>query len=180
VKKISLFEDDLYFTSDEARGREHLLESLVANARQLSWHGDFHNEWRAHDIELIGDSLHNISLKTATEELGWPKRFTRVRCHVRPSGLAILTISMVSAWIVLSLLSGLLTPMLVALPLYLATIGWFCFSRARCRRAVQRLVYLAGEHAGLRPVRLGRYDSPVEQLKLKTAGKQEDAEACLA
>lgn len=163
VKNISWGESDLYFSSADARGREHLLESLVARARKLGWNGDFHNEWRQYDVELVGDMLHDVHLRTATEELGWPKRFTRVRCTVRPSGTAVAIGSLVTAWILLALASDLLSPMLIALPAYVICVTWYFASRARCRRAVHRLAYLSGVDAGLRPVRTDPAPAPRAQ-----------------
>ena len=86
---------------------------------------------------------------------------------------------MVAAWIVLALVSGLYAPMLVSTVIYPATVGWFFFSRWRCRRAVLRLVYLSGKDAGLRPVEFrphcGR-DASTAQEQIK----QEQLEACFA
>jgi O-antigen biosynthesis protein len=179
LKPITLLEDDLYFSSDDAKGREHLLKALVEKAQDLKWNGDFENEWRCHDVDLIGDGLHTIALRTATEELGWPKRFTRVRCTVQPSGLTVFLLGIVVAWTGLALYSGELLPMLIALPLYTVGVAWLLISRRRCRKAVLRLVYLAGDIAGLRPVRLRPDVAPRESaIKHLQAGKEE-LEPCL-
>src|SRR6185369_13601616 len=77
AKPISLRDHDLYFNSREALGREQLLDEMVKQAAELKWHGDFLAEWQVHDVELLGDGWHDIRIRTATEELGWPKRFTR-------------------------------------------------------------------------------------------------------
>src|SRR6185369_2320701 len=106
VKGISLREHDLYFNSKEALGREQLLPLLVANAKQLNWHGDYGAEWEAHDVELLGDGWHNMRIATATEELGWPKRFTRVRCTLRPAARGVGIFILVSSWMILTIAAG--------------------------------------------------------------------------
>src|SRR4051794_16526523 len=97
VKRISFPNTfDLYWTSAEGRGREHLLPALAEVARQSGLSGDFKAEWCAFDAELHLDLFHKVEVRTATEELGGPSRFTRVRCTLRPTRLAgVLTMMLI-------------------------------------------------------------------------------------
>jgi hypothetical protein len=175
VKGISLREHDLYFNSKEALGREHLLPLLVENAKQLNWHGDYGAEWEAHDVELLGDGWHNIRIATATEELGWPKRFTRVRCTLRPAGRGVGLFILVSSWVVLTILSGKLLPALIAAGAWVTVLGLVWQSRRRCRAAVSKLVFSSGVQAKLDPVLV---QAGSAQTDMEKAGPEE-AEVCL-
>lgn len=148
-KRISATERDLYFQSDEALGRELLLEVLVNEAKRAGWHGDFDNAWSDWDIKLVGDRWHDITIRTATEELGWPRRFTRARCAVQETVFSDVTASACLITVAAVLLSGsewLAGPAAVACTMVLAAIG---VSRRRCLRASIRLVQQAGVLVGL-------------------------------
>jgi GT2 family glycosyltransferase len=154
IKVVSAREHDLYWTSEDGLGRERLLQSLQQQALRLGWAGDFDAEWAAHDVELIGDWWHDIRIRTATEELGGPKRYTRARCALRWSGLPQVLLAA-------SLLWGIGAIATMHLPALLITpVTWLCValgtirSRYRCRRAVSRLLWRAGRAAGLEGVSL--------------------------
>jgi hypothetical protein len=143
---------DLYWDSTQALGRDELLEEVVAQARELDWPADFGPEWDACDASLVGDRWHDVELCTATEELGWPKRFTRVRCVLRPTRAAGLLACAGAALTGAAVIGGWWPAVAVA------AAGWACGlvgyvrSRHRCRRIVSRLVWRAGCRAGLEPV----------------------------
>ena len=148
-KRISATQRDVYWDSDEALGRELFLEEFVVAAKRAGWYGDFDNAWADWDVKLVGDRWHDITIRTATEELGWPRRFTRVRCSVTRTGFAHLTgtaclIGSVAA--IFSLRVWALPISLIACTVLLASIFR---SRRRCLQAVIALVYQAGEDAGL-------------------------------
>jgi hypothetical protein len=152
AKRISATQWDLYWESDENLGREQLLETLVEEAQRGGWSGDFDNGWADWDIKLVGDRWHNIRIRTATEELGWPHRFTRARCTVRTTQCCRLLggIGMVwSAAAVLSLQPWAMVVGLISIGLVLVSIP---LSRRRCLRAVTALVARAGRMAQLQPV----------------------------
>jgi hypothetical protein len=174
VKRISLREHDLYFNSKEASGREHLLDQLVELSRKHKWHGDFLAEWDSHDAELCGDGLHKIQIRTATEELGWPKRFTRVRCSLRPAARGVMIFSWVSLWTVLAIKVGNPWAIGVGSLAWAAMVAAIWRSRRRCQQAVSRLVFLAGVQANLEPVRIG-----VSKSEVAAKLESEEAEVCL-
>lgn len=152
-KRISAAERDQYWESDRNLGREELLEQLVSEARQLGWSGDFENAWADWDVKLAGDPWHDITIRTATEELGWPHRFTRARCRVRPTMFAVVTTALSLLWTVAALLSVQPWALVVALAACVLVVLKTYSSRQQCLRAATELVAWAGEHVGLR--RLG-------------------------
>ena len=152
VKAVSLRDHDLYFSSKEARGREQLLEQLVLLSKQYSWHGDFLAEWDAHDVELLGDGLHTIRIRTATEELGWPRRFTRVRCMLKPAAGGVALFAWISLWTALAVGNGQPWPIAAGSLAWAALVWAIWHSRRRCRKMVSQLVHLAGMAAQLEPV----------------------------
>jgi glycosyltransferase involved in cell wall biosynthesis len=79
VRRVSFGVFDRYWSSDVGRGREHLLDALSSIARRSGWHGDYDAEWAAHDVEFWPGIWHAARLRTATEELGGGRRFTRAR-----------------------------------------------------------------------------------------------------
>jgi O-antigen biosynthesis protein len=151
-KSISLRDHDLYFNSKEALGREQLLDVVAENAKKLKWHGDFAAEWESHDIELFGDGWHNIHVRSATEELGWPKRFTRVRCTLRPAARGVLLFTLASVWIILAASLGEKTRALMGVGAWLTIAACIWRSRTHCRRAVSKLIYVSALQANLEPV----------------------------
>jgi hypothetical protein len=174
IKSISFHDHDLYFNSKEALGREHLLAELVKVSRDSKWHGDFSAEWDEHDVELLGDGWHDIRLRSATEELGWPKRFTRVRCTLRPAPRGVTLFVMVSLWLGVAILLGNAWTIAIGSIAFGATLAALWRSRRLCRDAVSRLVYQSAIQARLEPVGV-RVAVPDEPAKLGS----EDAEVCL-
>ena len=174
VKAISFREHDLYFNSKDALGREHLLAQLTTLASQYKWHGDFSAEWDAHDIELLGDGLHEIRIRTATEELGWPKRFTRVRTTLKPAARGMVIFAWVSLWTAMALPLGNVWTIGLGAAAWLGLAGAIWRSRQQCKNAVSSLVYLAGSEAKLEPVGVS---APIRTDSIVKLGS-EDAEVC--
>ena len=180
-KRINAREHDLYFTSDDSRGREHLLESLVVHAKRLPWHGDFVAEWKAHDVELRGGALFNVRIRTATEELGGRDRFTRVRCSVRPSELLIPFVAFVVVWTTGAAFHPQRWPLIVAAVLWAALLALLLRGRRRARRMIARLVFRAGSDAGLRPAALNVNREPrAPRYVEEDEGAEPETEACLS
>jgi hypothetical protein len=152
MKHLSTLRQDLYWQSHEGVGREALLEAIVHAAYQKGWPGDFHNPWERYDVALTGDPCHRIRLLTVTEELGGPKRFTRVRCSLRrtPSatlaGFAGLAAAVIAG---MTLQPWLIVPVLTFLLIFMGAL-WD--SRRRCWRQAFVLVWSAALSVGLEPV----------------------------
>jgi hypothetical protein len=184
TKSISWLKHDLYFTSNEGRGREHLLAALVERANEVQWCGDFSAEWEAHDVELYGDGWHDVRLRTATEELGGPDRYTRVRCSLCYTRRAGMFVGLIATWTALALVHQHVWPLVVSGALWAGFVGWMLVSRHRCRHAVSRLVYLVGRQAGLQPARLPSGPAPVSRAVRPVSSEPPTAdpetEACLS
>jgi hypothetical protein len=151
-KRISWSVHDLYWDSRDGRGRENLLSTLAEQVKSTQWAGDLDAEWEAHDVELTGDPWHKIYIWTATEELGGPRRFTRVRCSICPTLFAGVVGSVAMLLLAATLVHRHVWLMVPAGMLLAAVVVKSLASRWRCRRAVSRLVWRAGLAAGLEPV----------------------------
>ncbi len=149
VKPISLTTRDLYWDSQSGVGREQLLEALIAEAQAYCWSGDFQGGWVEWDVELIGDPWRHIRIRTVTEELGWPRRFTRARCTASLTDTSRLTACFLIAWIVAGIFTGSAWGCLIGLIALGALFGLWEFSRIRCLKAVIALMRRASLRAGL-------------------------------
>jgi glycosyltransferase involved in cell wall biosynthesis len=142
---------DAYWTSDANRGREHLLEALEAEARQSGWQGVFDEHWSEWDVMLESDRWWTVRIATATEELGWPRRFTRARITMAPTLLAwgcvaaLLTASGATIVAAHAHVRVLLVVAVVASGL----LAFLWHRRLRVLRAVAALLARAGEMAKL-------------------------------
>jgi glycosyltransferase involved in cell wall biosynthesis len=169
-KKLSASEFDLYWQSDDGRGREQLLHALIDQANAERWRGDYFAEWQPHDLELIGDLWHDVQISTATEELGGPKRFTRARCALRLTwfSLAIGTASVL--WLFAAALSGKQWTAAPAAAVAVSVWTALVLSRRRMMRAVSGLLWRAGFAAGLAPFAVHQSAQRPEASAAKTDG----------
>jgi glycosyltransferase involved in cell wall biosynthesis len=169
LKPVAPGEFDLYWESDDGLGRECLLSALIERASELGWPGEFEDGWNPWDLELHGDAWHDVAVWTATEELGWPRRFTRARCKLRLTAYGRLGLS------ALCLLT--LATVLAANPWAIGAAGtsWAAYSlllrssRRRCTRAVAALFWQVGLQVGLVPMywrgRTGERASQVDRAR---------------
>ena len=139
---------DLYWESHTGLGRGELLDGLIVTAGEHGWHGDFQNPWVSWDASLTGDLWHGITIHTATEELGWPRRFTRARSRVSLTNTSRLMMTGLVLWTLAAAATGTMWASLlgVASGAGLATI--LSISRRRCLRAAGQLLDRAAHRAG--------------------------------
>ena len=145
----------LHWENTKGRGREHLLSELVLLAKRHGWLGDFEEGWALWDVRLVGDRWHDVTLRTATEELGNAKcpgrRFTRARIAVEPTSLAWVATWACVTWCLAAVASGGAPVWALSLAAVLATALWIGIRRSRrhCLDAASRLVAEAAEVAEL-------------------------------
>jgi GT2 family glycosyltransferase len=149
VKHISSTVRDLYWQTKNGKGRQELLINLVENASGCKWAGDFDNAWADWDVKLVGDRWHDLTLVTATEEQGWPRRFTRVRCRTKATLFQRAFIGGVVIWTLTALLGGPLWTIVVGAAGLLFVGVRIRWSRRHCLRAAERLIGWAAVDAGL-------------------------------
>jgi GT2 family glycosyltransferase len=154
MKRQSASVRDAFWISRRGRGREDLLHSLESEAKSNGWRGSFHEEWRSWDVMLLGDRWHNAILYSATEELGGPKRFTRVRCLLQLTAFASVLCTMLMCAIAIETVDGRLSRKALAVlgTLAVAVLIRLFVSRRRCFAAVSALLGAAGRDAGLNPI----------------------------
>jgi hypothetical protein len=139
----------LCWESTNAIGREALLEHVERECAARAWPADFHVCVRNWDFELIGDAWHSLRIHTATEELGWPRRFTR--CRIIPVSCPLtrcLTAGMVMTG-VLAVYSGSTVAMLVVLAIAVAVLVTLMRSLRRCVDGAGRLMAHCAKQAEL-------------------------------
>ncbi len=161
LKKISPSQRDLYWDDRDAKGREHLIASLHEALNEANWFGDFDDSWSTTDIKLVGDRWHEIEIRTVTEELGWPRRFTRARCSVHPTSFAYFVVFGSLIWTISACFSLQTWSLVVALLLNVSWVTMILISRRMCLRAATALVGRAGQSAGLGSVEESR--PPMQQ-----------------
>ncbi len=144
---------DAYWTSNENLGREHLLHALESEARRQGWRGVFDDHWSEWDVLLTSDRWFCVKVTTATEELGWPKRFTRARVTTSLTLFAriILNGIFVMATGAAVALGGHRSALLVIAALVLSVPLMLWIKRRQVLRAVGSLLTSAGRVAKLTP-----------------------------
>jgi O-antigen biosynthesis protein len=152
VKRIARGWRDMYWRSIEGRGRHQILEALVAAATSVNWPGDFHAQWEPWDLMLLGGPWHKIQIRTASEELGGPKLFTRVRWRLSTTRPARIILAALGAFTVAATFSAHRWPAVLAAGAVVCFITVILNSRHRCSRAIAALVWKAAHDAGLEPV----------------------------
>jgi hypothetical protein len=142
-------ETSLYWDDRHGRGREHLLDAVISQAADDGWLGDFGDGWAAWDIRLIGDCWHDITVRTATEELGRGRRFTRARLTATPTGLGWVTTTVSLVWTAMAIASGTPWATAVALAAACVVLVGSIRSRRRCLHAASMLLSKSGQRAQL-------------------------------
>jgi O-antigen biosynthesis protein len=168
LKKLSASEFDLYWQSNDGRGREQLLHALIDQANAERWRGDYFAEWQPHDLELIGDLWHDLQISTATEELGGPKRFTRARCNLRLTWFSLAIGTATVLWLFAAALSGKQWTAAPAAAVAISVWTALVLSRRRMTRAVSALLWRAGFAAGLAPFAAVQSPRPAQAPAIKT------------
>jgi hypothetical protein len=166
VKKISGSVRDLYWDNQKGIGRERLLEELEREARNLDWSGDFNGIWTPWDVELDGNLWHSIRIHTVTEELGWPRRFTRARCLTRLTLTSKVMGGMILLWMLAAALTSHWGAALGGAVVAVVLLCVWAWSRARCLRQVTRLLTRTALRAELEPP-LPKVIPPAHPLPLK-------------
>jgi hypothetical protein len=135
--------------SDRNLGREALLELLVQRGRAVGWRGDFDNAWADWDVKLEGDFWHDVTIRTATEELGWPRRFTRCRCATELTTSAKVLSTTIVVWAGAAVASGKLWAVAGAFVAAVVCLLNLWRSRRDCLAATAALIESCALDAGL-------------------------------
>ena len=148
IKRVSSSVRDLYWNDESGKGRFDLLPHVVARAKAARWSGDFGNAWAAWDVKLVGDAWHDLTIHVATEELGWPRRFTRARCTARATLLNKVATGGLAVWSLTSVATGHLWAMELGVAMWLLLLVLIPRSRSACLQAVTRLIAGASVDGG--------------------------------
>lgn len=171
-KRIGPATWDLYFDDEQYRGRDQLLPAIVQLARENHWKGDFDNAWAVWDVKLVGTRWHDITIRTATEELGWPRRFTRARCVLKLTQFARVIVAATAVWLAVAGLSGSLIGLVSGGVAGVAAVVGIIRSRRQCLAAVTRLVSAAAAQVGLGDPAFGEIATEPSEESDQTAGSE--------
>lgn len=158
-KRVSASRYDLYWETDDCQGREELLTEVVHMARAAAWPGDFDNGWADWDIKMVGDPWHDIELRTATEEIGWPRRFTRAKVSVSQTKFAKVVMCGMLCWSVASLIGGQAWALTLSAAGCAALLMTMAASRRHCVLGGKQLVARAIERLNT-PSQAGTFEHP--------------------
>lgn len=122
---------DVFWETTDQQGRDELLSSIVHRARAADRPGDYDNAWADWDVKIVGDPWHDIEIRTATEEIGWPRRFTRASVSATQTRFTAIVAVCVICWSLASIVSG--QPL--ALGVGLAASAWFLWNLTASRRS---------------------------------------------
>ncbi|WP_269523504.1 glycosyltransferase [Coraliomargarita parva] len=165
TKPISSKILDLYWDSSSEKGREVLLPEIVRKAEESNWAGDFDDAWAEWDLKLVGDDWHAITIRVATEELGWPRRFTRARCSAQTTLFQRALNFAIIVWCLMAVVTGQLWALALGVLAAIYAVVRITQSRKRCLTAASRLVAWASMDCGLsKPV-----SEPTAQTTSETA-----------
>jgi len=149
--RLTAAQRSMHWTSEKGIGREQLLEQIFQIAKKIGWSGDFDNGWANWDAKLSGDWWHDIVICTATEELGWPERFTRAKYQLVPTKFNWLLSGCLLVWTLTAVITGhhwATCGGLASLCFYLFSA--FISSR-KCFRETEKILILSGVEATLEP-----------------------------
>jgi O-antigen biosynthesis protein len=149
ARRISAVQREFDWETSNGKGRENLLEALVEEARSNEWCGDFCGGWVPWDIELIADPWHHVIVQTATEELGWPKRFTRARWTAAATRINHAVVTCSITWSVAAVAANLTWAMAIGATGCALLLSKLVQSRQRCLKAVGDLIWNSAVSAEL-------------------------------
>lgn len=149
AKTIQPGVSDVYWENRNGRGRDQLLLHIAKEAQRQGWACEVENDWVEWDAKLTGDLWHDITIRTASEQLGSGRLFSRARATSTPTWFSVSMVFGVVIWGLFATwhqhMWGLGTGMVIAT----FVLGKLLASRRRCLNAATFLVALAGQEAGL-------------------------------
>jgi hypothetical protein len=174
LRRVGL-KHDAYWTSAANRGREHLLEALEAEAHQIGWRGVFDEHWSEWDVKLVSDRWWTVRIATATEELGWPHRFTRARVTMVSTMLARVCVAAFLIASAAAIVAAHARPwaLLAIAAAASGVLAALWLRRLRVLRAVSALLTRAGRLAKLTPF----VEPPADEGVKEEPGEPATAEA---
>jgi glycosyltransferase involved in cell wall biosynthesis len=153
---------DLSWESTKYIGREALLKHVEEECQIRNWPADVHVCVRNWDLELIGDAWHTLRVHTATEELGWPKRFTRCRIVPVSCPMTRVVVAGLALMAAIALLSGSNIAMGVSLVVACFLLLGLLRSHRRCLDMTTRLLAHCAKKAELVPWQENSATQPIK------------------
>ena len=142
----------LNFWNEEGKGRETLLQGIIAALEDEGWSYSLDTGWKEWDIQIYGSFWWGIRLRSVTEYHGGPKCLTRVGLSTRMVATTILVNLLVLSYLAYQFVTGA-----AGTPWYLASYAGLLFVffilAYRLKRRVAELVEAAAQRVGLKRVK---------------------------
>ncbi len=144
-------------------GREELLATAIGALEAEGWRYSTDTGWKSWDIQIYGNMLWNLRLRTVTEYHGGPKCLTRVRLTYSPVFTTVL-INLIVAPVLLYRRLFAVTPLhdYWALALYAVFLLFMCYRGFRLKLRVVDLVDSSAAKCALTRV-TGRKNKPAQK-----------------
>jgi GT2 family glycosyltransferase len=141
----------LLFWNEEGKGRERLLEEIIALLEAEGWRYSSDTGWKEWDVQIYGNFWWIIRVRTVTEYHGGPKCLTRVRLINKPVATLVLTVLFLAAVLLYREIFSRGANLWLEIPfaLFLMTL-WY--RGHRLKKRVADLVIAAAKRCGLQPV----------------------------
>ncbi|MBX9577149.1 MAG: glycosyltransferase [Chthoniobacterales bacterium] len=144
----------LNFWNEEGKGRETLLQVIIAALEDEGWSYSLDTGWKEWDIQIYGSFWWGIRLRSVTEYHGGPKCLTRVGLSTRMVATTILVNLLVLSYLTYQFVTGAAgTPWYLAS--YAALLFLFLVLAYRLKRRVAELVEAAAQRIDLKRVKKG-------------------------
>ncbi|MBM3857165.1 MAG: glycosyltransferase [Verrucomicrobia bacterium] len=141
----------LNFWNEEGKGRETLLQGIIAALEDEGWSYSLDTGWKEWDIQIYGSFWWGIRLRSVTEYHGGPKCLTRVGLSTRMVATTVLVNMLVLGYLTYQFVTGAAgTPWYLAS--YAALLVLFFVLAYRLKRRVAELVEAAAQRVGLKRV----------------------------
>ncbi|MBX9743530.1 MAG: glycosyltransferase [Chthoniobacterales bacterium] len=142
----------LNFWSEENKGRETLLPTIIAALESEGWSYSIDTGWKEWDIQIYGSFWWGIRLRSVTEYHGGPKCLTRVNLSTRMVATTLLVNMLVLGYLTYQFMTGA-----AGTPWYLASYAVlllvFFILAYRLKRRVAELVEASAQRVGLARVK---------------------------
>jgi hypothetical protein len=139
------------YWSDQAVEKEGLIQGLMDFLLPRKYLIDVDRGWNDWDIEVHRGAFARSEIAVAVENHGGNKRFLRVRCRQRLSGVAILTLGACALLVVAGVIFSVREMFIFAIVLALTNLGLLFYKNYRLGQILHHVLEIVAQTMGLAP-----------------------------
>jgi O-antigen biosynthesis protein len=139
------------YWSDQAIEKEGLIQGLMDFLLPRKYLIDVDRGWNDWDIEVHRGAFARSEIAVAVENHGGNKRFLRVRCRQRLSGVAILTLGACALLVVAGVIFSVREMFIFAIVLALTNLGLLFYKNYRLGQILHHVLEIVAQTMGLVP-----------------------------